>query len=354
MKKIIVSTYCEWTSIGSMLQAFALNKILLNLGYDELLIKKKSIRDDNPIIYLKNSSIKNVYSNLSTFFNKDKIMNSYQKNREFIKSNFKIYEYTNYNCLCNDIPIADAYIAGSDQIWHPNIHRLDFYLDFAPKESRKISYAASMGIETIKTNQIDFYKDSLNKFDYISVREVNAKNVLERMLNREVHQHVDPTFLIKEKEWEKYEKPRNIKGKYILVYLIYRDKNINKQIKKLKKDTGYDIVNIYTGTKHIYNDHTFYDVDPNEFLWLIHNAEMVITSSFHGTVFSIIYNKKFFALINPNSKSRISNLLNIFDIPNNSFEESFSINIDYDKVNSIIDLERARSIKYLQEAIENE
>lgn len=348
MKKVIVSTYCEWTSIGSILQAFALKKTIEMLGANETIIKKESMKDKKPINYDTSVSIKSLFKNIQTFKNKKNINEAYKKNMKFIEKNLNVISFDVYENLKSNPPIGDIYIAGSDQIWHPNINRLDFLLDYVPKGKKRISYAASMGIEDLDIEKQDIFKNNLSKFDKISVREKGMIDILSPLLNEKILFHVDPTFLLEKQEWKKIEKPVKIKNKYILLYVIYWDRSLNNKLKKLHKESGYDIVCVYTGTSNIYANMFIHDASPDEFLWLIDNAEAIITSSFHGAVFSIIFNKRFCPIINPNSRSRISNLLDLFNLPARPLEKLFDNDINYDDVNSKIGIEKERSISYLR------
>lgn len=253
----------------------------------------------------------------------------------------------NYNL--NKDENSKMYIVGSDQVWNPN--NLDCFFDLTRfKSGYKISYAASFGVHKILSEQKDKY-NFLKDIKKISVREKTGANILKEMFDCEAQVHLDPSFLLTPEEWKKVEKPLKISGEYILLYILHIPKNINEIISNIKKKTNKKVVLIDRRgylNKIVKCDEVVMDAGPAEFLWLIDNASYVITSSFHGTVFSIIFQKNFLPLINQASPSRISDLLKLLEIPQEKNKISgYEINIDYEKVKNIIERERKRSYKYL-------
>ena len=225
-------------------------------------------------------------------------------------------------------------------------------MDFVPSGSVKASYAASLGVSFASSEQILKICENLNTFNYISVRENNAKILLKNNVNKNIFVHVDPTLLLSKNQWITIEKEVSKKLKdYILVYLLHIHNDAIKIINQLKKMTKKKVVLIdRTGVnRFILNaDYVLSNIGPQEFLWLFDHADYVVTSSFHGTVFSIIYEKKFIPLINPNSPSRINNLLELLEIkvPTNT-DELVENNIDWKKVNELVTKEQNRSKEYL-------
>lgn len=346
MKKAIISTYCVWNSFGSVLQSLGLQNTLEYIGVkpNNILFKNEmnapAIRYEKGIIAL----IKNPFF----FLRKKELEKSKDKSIKFINKYINKYEFDNVEELNENCPAADVYIAGSDQIWHPILCRDDFFLEYAPKDKKRISYAASMGTLDIPKENIEKFKKLLSNFDYISVREKEMIPIIKKLTDKSVSLNIDPTFLNSKEIWKKYEKEYTIKEPYILVYALYWDRNYNKQLKELHKKTGYKIVSIQSSKRMIYSNKIICDASPSEFLWLIDNAQAVVTSSFHGTAFSIIFNKKFSVVNNPNSMSRISSVLNILNIntpePKNVIDK---FSVDYKKVNNKIEEEKQRSIDYL-------
>ena len=266
----------------------------------------------------------------------------------FIQAQVDIDTYASYEEL-KEKAQADYYIAGSDQIWHPHLCNPVFFLDFAP-EGKRISYAASMGTTKIPEDKKERFYQLLENFDKVSVREEDNVPVIQPGVSSDVQVHIDPTFLCEPSFWEEKEIPYDIKEPYILVYPLYWDPSLNEQLKKLHKESGVKIVAVCNDWMRVYANRFLYDVGPGEFLWLIHHAEAVITSSFHGVALSTIYNQKLAMVVNPKMPSRLNNLANLLGLE--KAEITNVLNMDkgfYAQVNQKIQEEKARSMAYLTE-----
>ena len=204
----------------------------------------------------------------------------------------------------------------------------------------------------------------------MSVREDTGVKLVKELSDKEAKLVCDPTLLLTKKEWEEIETPgRIIKDKYILCYFLGKNIQHRKFVERLKKETGYKIVSLnhadeYVKYSDIYADITPYDIGPKEWINLIKNAEYVCTDSFHGTVFSILFNKVFFDFRRYNSKnknstnSRIDSLLKIAGISNERIlsgtedvKQVLQMKIDYKKVNKNIDEFRKNSKEWLFNAL---
>lgn len=351
MKKVCVSTYCEWSSYWSVMQAIGLKKCLADLGYDSFIVRDAPAPvsckafpfsiSSNPKTLIKNFLRWKVSKQRSIL---------YENSVKFIKKNTDVRYFNDYEVLKNHFPDADYYIAGSDQIWHPALCKRAFFLDFLPPEKKRLSYAASMGVLQPPEDKKELFGELVSKFDSISVREEEMTDVLPQYTEKKILRHIDPTFLADAKYWGGLSEKYPIKKPYILVYTIYWDKRCNNELKKLHKQTGYDIVALCpNGPSLLWANKKIYDADPGQFLYLIKNAEAVVSSSFHGVALSVNFNKKIAPVINPKSPSRISSLLNILGINPVTicdvmkFDES-----QYVHINRRIEEEKARSIDYLR------
>lgn len=351
MKKVMVVSYCTWTSLGSILQAMGLKQALLSLGY------KSEIILDHKFKQYSNNRITNVKSLVAFVYrliHQKDIKESYRKRNDFINNHMDTLYFGNYDELSNE-PFLDSscvYLAGSDQIWNPDQCNPVFFLDFA-KDNKIISYAASMGKTEISAENKDRFMMLLSNFDEISVREQECADVIHDLLGKNVVVNIDPTFLISSQEWRSYEEPYNIKKPYILLYMLYWDMDYKQQIIDLKKRTGLPVYAISNGLSRVYADKYLLNVGPSEFLWLIDHAEYVITSSFHGVAFSTIFNKKFSAIINPALPSRISHLLQLLSIPEISISKlDKEGNFNYPVINNRIIDERKNGMQYLQRVLQ--
>jgi len=350
MKKIIVSTYCTQSSLGSILQAFGLKRALHKISWDSsvlLNIEEKTHKKE------KIKSIKQFVVRAHDILIKAKKKSGMRKREDFINTHIDTIYYQDECEISKAILDAEVkcLLAGSDQIWHPMLNNSAFFLDF-DSELKRFSYAASMGIELLNEDKKKKYKDALERFDKISVREEECVDVLQPLVKQDIHVHIDPVFLCSADEWREYEAPYSIKGPYILVYMIYWDKNCKKEIEQLKKATSLPVIAVCSGLSRVYADKKLYDVGVEEFLWLVDNAEYIITSSFHGAAFSIIFNKRFSVLINPNAPSRINNLMRILNVPKIEIDDlNNQVDFGYEDINERISFECNRSMEYLKKVL---
>lgn len=213
---------------------------------------------------------------------------------------------------------ADVFIAGSDQIWNYELIGRDssYFLDFA-KDKITCSYAASFGVNKIPEEYRDFYEEGMNNLDSISVRESNAVELVNSLCCKECSLMPDPTLLLDAEKWSEVSKEPNIKNPYILIYKITKEENLISFAKKLSRETGLPIVYIPNDIKSGIVRTTKFNVGPDEWLGYIKNAEYVVTNSFHGTAFSIIFGKKFFTEVSATANtatSRSYSLLRLFGL----------------------------------------
>ncbi len=356
MKKIGVVTYCEYGSYGSILQTIGLKNTLLELGNESFVIIDRPAPAANrkrTTLFTKNP--KQLFKNIYQRFIWKKLQKKYVNTLEFIKTNVDVLYYNDSSTLAKNCPKADYYIAGSDQIWHPVKCSSTFFLDFLPNDIKKISYAASMGVTEIPEKNKGRFFEYIKKFDAISVREKDMLPILQAHTDKTVAVYIDPVFLRAKEEWRTYSKTYPIKKPYILLYTIYWDKKLNNKLKKLRKESKIDIVAVCDSFSYVYANHRIYDADPAQFLWLVDNAEAVVTSSFHGVAFSLIFNKKLAAIINPKAPSRIESLLDTLGYSNNSIVDVLKeSDLEYAVVNERIAEEKNKSLKYLTKELTDE
>ena len=241
--------------------------------------------------------------------------------------------YRDINELSKNPPEADMYVCGSDQIWngidYNNGKDPAFYLAFIDQKSKyKISYAASFGRNCVYDN---FWKDNssyLSKFSGISVRESNGVDILNDF-GLSAQCVIDPVFLLDSNSWELMLRDKRRKEKYILIYSL-DDSNVPEELVRRYRDS-YRIISI--GEIKIPNTEYDRNCGPQEFLEYIHDAEYIITNSFHCVAFSLIF-KKTFTIFDRKvgTNSRISNLLNLAEIDNIAYENDLEKEIDFKTV----------------------
>lgn len=205
-----------------------------------------------------------------------------------------VINYKTNEEIKENLPDADAYICGSDQIWNSffqNGRDPAFYLDFVPDNKPKISYAASFAIKKLETKVEDFVFQKVSRIDYVSVREKSALDILDKIGIKNAERVLDPVFLIDKEDWVRdFVKPIN--DDFIFVYDCDSNPAIKKTVLKASKDEG---LKIYTVNKNIkYAHKNFYKKDSSFFLSLIYSSKYVVSNSFHAVAFSLIFNKNFF------------------------------------------------------------
>lgn len=216
-------------------------------------------------------------------------------------------------------PEADIYIAGSDQIWNtesPNGKDLAFFLNFAPKGSIKVSYAASFSVKHIVEKYIPMIKQELKSFDYISVRESTGLDILNSIGISKGKLVLDPVFLLQKKHWNKLIKNHSSNEKYILIYDQENNKIIKKNAIRLAKERGLKIYAFENFYPMRYANKRIKYADPIDFLELIKNCEVLLTNSFHGTSFSIIFQREFYVFNRTHQavNSRMHDLLKLLGL----------------------------------------
>lgn len=198
---------------------------------------------------------------------------------KYLKLTQKKYETSKQ--LQNDPPIADIYIAGSDQIWNTNSSNGKepaYYLDFGNQTTKRYSYAASFAISSIDNKLKDFVKSEVSKLDKVSIREKTGVDILKEM-QIESTQVLDPVFLLSKSDWEKLilnSKIDNLSPKYILVYDFLYDEQIKETVLYLKKEYNIPIVSINDFNTLPYADININDAGPLEFLSLIYIIQALL------------------------------------------------------------------------------
>lgn len=227
--------------------------------------------------------------------------------------------YNNIDELRNHPPMADMYLAGSDQIWNPTFRNGTdpaYYLDFGPKNILRKSFAASFAVSSIEDVQKRLWiKDNLKRFDKITVREQSALKILKDLGYDGVLQD-DPVFLLNREEWNKVLdleeswKELGIKDeKYVLIYDFFLSNEIKSVALEYKKRNNCKIFSVCHKSLS-YADKNFVYATPNDFVNLIKHACCVISNSFHGTCFAMIYNVPYVVVDRPDGlNARMRDLL---------------------------------------------
>lgn len=261
--------------------------------------------------------------------------------------------------------LFDAIVCGSDQIWNPPHVHFDtsWFLDFAKCEKR-ISYAASIGKDDLNDREIDWIKTGASGMDSLGVREQSAVDLLNT-LGFPANLCLDPTFLRLVDEWLNMAQPPacEIPAEFIFYYPLEHNSDIEyKLVSELKRKTGLPIVALSDALRRQKGaDIVITGFGPREFLWLIKNAQYTVNNSFHGTAFSIIFNKKLVSFRNRTKNCRLKNLFELAGLQNyqiNSVDEIMEPNWEARFAPMAGALERLeplrlQSISFLRETLDN-
>lgn len=314
-----VITFHSAHNFGASLQTWALQKVLKNYKIEASVINyHPSIIDDlyNP---LKGKyGIEKKWAERRLRHKNPRSLERYHNYTSFIKKNFNLLgDYSTYEELEAAKLDLDAYIVGSDQVWNSeHIGGFDpaYFLDFVKPGPLKISYAASIGRDYLLPVYHEQIKNSLKSFTSISVREKSAKKPVKALINKQVDVVLDPTLLLAKEEYDEIKTFPDIKGKYLFVYMMEHNPDLVAFANRISTATGLPIVQRRPNKIFKNEIATCYTSAPGDFLGLIENAEYVITNSFHGTVFSIMYETPFVSMLHSNTGSRTVDLLKALNL----------------------------------------
>lgn len=346
-KKIGIVTICgPLSNFGNQLQNYAVQRILMKLGYEA-----ETIQD---VRFCKNPlSIFTYWKAIIHYITKYKYnvrshgkpLNFFFWHRKYIK---------NAPILIRDIvdekklvDYFDGYVVGSDQIWGPlcpwDSSELAF-LEFAPKNQR-VAFAPSFGSGDIPNDRKEEYRKWLSAFKALSVREYRGAEMIKELTGRDAKVLVDPTMLLSTDEWNEIAS-MGPKQKYILLYTLGELTDEYKEyINKISNETNGVVIDIM-------NHPNFSGSNPSDFIGLIRDSQMVITDSFHGSVFSLLYHKRLVLLERKGTYDMMSRLKTLWDKFGISLKVYNGISlvseIDWSTFEEKLSKEREYAINYLQ------
>ena len=351
-----------YTNFGSMLQAYALQHVIAALGYNPIFLnyRKKYVK---PALYVRlawSILYRLPYNFVSRYLRRffypcDRFVYSFFNQTSILKSK------EDFETVTSGIK---SFICGSDQIWAPNVFNPIYMLSFVPDNVRKVSYAASIGLNKIPKSLVLDYCNYIGRLDYVSVREEQGQKILNSQCGIKAEVVLDPTLLLDIAEWKKIEIGSKIKKAYIFCYFLKKDHKYKNAIMKFAKRHGYEIYGVSDNPKDAKWMHVLShkEVGPREFLGFINKAQVVITDSYHGTIFSLLYHKDLITIERFNStdeicqNSRIDQLVSYFGITDNVVKIDERTNlvihpIDYIGFEKSLQLLRESSLNFLIKAL---
>lgn len=365
MDKIGILTFHSSNNFGSVLLAYAMQHIVESLGYGAEIIDfttEKTKKAYAIFADMKKYGLHGLPYNTYALLNYRKLKAKQNKYDEFRKSCLKLTEksYAVNDELQNEKFGYKAVICGSDQIWNFDAYVYDdaYFLGFVPKGTKRIAYAPSLGVTKEFDKRLKDYKQELEAFDFLSVREVSGKDKLNKIVDKSVYIVPDPVFLLDRSEWDRLagDEPL-IKDKYILIYSIGYNPFLYETAKALHRSCGYKMVSIMPDWRMVFFEgETAVDCGPKEFLNYIKNAEYVCSNSFHASAFSIIFNKQFLFANGKSEDERITSVLSEYGIENRFINDTQQLKelekISYKEINTKVKANREKALELLKRGIE--
>lgn len=268
-------------------------------------------------------------------------------------------KYRSDRDLMERCPVADIYCTGSDQTWNIEIQHgvpRAFFLAFTPDNKKRIAFSSSFGISRLHNRYKAEVKELLSKYSAISVREKSGIDILNDLGFNDAVKVLDPTLVVGVKLWDSLAAPRMIAQDYILVYQLNRSRTFVKYVNEFANKKGLHVAYVRSRKERINNSTHFCDVTPEEFLSLFKYSSYVITDSFHATVFSLMFHCNFMVIYPPKYPTRLESVLQLTGLKsrhvrNFSCFDYADNHIDYDRVDSIIEIERQKSMDFLNKAL---
>lgn len=347
MDKIAIVTINSF-NFGNRLQNYALQKTLADMGYSVETIRRTGYKWDQQGI---TERIKDVIRSLMR-----------TKKALYLNFDRRFITFSRYMASQDRIDPAtddayDYFIAGSDQVWNPHYGVVTGTVDLLvfTEGMKKISYAASFGVDTMPEDKAEMFADALRDFKAISVREESGVRIVRELADREAALVLDPVMLLKKADWDKVVKkpPRLPRRRYVFVYVLGKiSESMNAYLEQCTAEKGFLKYIIYGHEE----DGKSEPAGPSEFLWLIKHAELVVTDSFHAMVFSVIYHKKVAAFQREgiDMSSRIRNIAGLLGLDDN-FDAQGTFYIterdDFRAMERRLDTERKISTEFLRNAL---
>ncbi len=365
-----IITFASAHNYGALLQAYASQKYLENLGIQTEIINFRPKAIDN--VYRLYRIKKTKYLPIKIIRKLKVIYNTKTKNK------WKIAKYNNFENFVNhtlnttkpfktlneiqkEFVDYDILIAGSDQIWNTDLTKGfqgAYFLEFGKKDAIRIAYAASLGRTDIDREYEQFYRRYLKNFDYISVREKSMLPIFQELTNKKVEQTVDPTLLLNKEDFDALKKESRFAGKdYIYAHFIGKDEKVVEIADKLSDDLGYPVLHNLAASTFENELECHYDESVEQIISMVENAKMIVSNSFHLTVLALIYNKPFITVPHKTRPERMKNLLEMVGLENHLVEdvrimpELEELDIDYDDVHKRLMQQRKGSVEFLQKAL---
>ena len=361
--KISVITLQNISNYGSVLQADATQMFFKSMGHETEIVDywRENMIDRNiahDLVLHKNLKFKNIWGktavtrNIAEVLLSKKIEKRAGPFRRFVRENLNVTKtrYISDKPLKESPPQADVYCVGSDQVWNSDWNgKFDesFYLSYAPSGKPKIAFSSSFGLDSLPEWESERVKELLSDFSIVTVREASAVKMLEKLgINATLF--LDPTLLVGRKTWENLVDERIGKSQpYILVYQLNDTPEFDSIVEKAAELFGKKIVRIEYRKTEKMGEHIVLP-EIREWVSYFYYADNVITDSFHGTVFSMMFGKKFIDVFPKKFSGRIESILKLTGLEERHIENAKELSImekkiEYQKVFDVLEKEAEKA-----------
>jgi hypothetical protein len=362
--RIGILTFQRALNYGAFLQAFATKSFLSGKGYNVEIVdywpkehadyvNKHKLTASSPLGKVKQLTF---YSLCEPLFRRRRLKMSLLRHKYlgiFGTPKYKKGEELSQTSF-------DAVIYGSDQIWwnhtaysHVIAYDKTYWGFYLPKKTKRIAYAPSMGIIDIREEDQAFIREALNNFDYLSTRETNLRDALRPYTDKPITTVLDPVFLPNKEFWLRHIKKRRIKERYLLYYSLIPTPDSHAHAAKLAKAKGLKLIEITPRIRDFrLSSDLIQTADALDFISLIHHADYIVSTSFHGTAMSIILEKEFCVVGLGKRSGRVVSLLTQLGISERYTDHPDSLsNIDYIDVRERLEKLQNISRDYLIHAL---
>lgn len=355
MKRIGMLTFHYATNHGAVLQAYALYKTINGFSNCHADI----------INYVPEGYCYTIFHNDSMA---DKQKKKREKFNRFLVGNCGISTPMIHSVTGN---MYDVYLVGSDQIWNTDLPEAADHEYFLPNlscEAKRIAFSASIGMDNDKIDR-KLFQENLSKFNAISLREKSYQKIISELSGKECEYTLDPSMLLSPKDYELLlEKPNKAEGRYLLYFWYGNQDGVLKSIETvnaLARKYGLSVKhtfsqNMSVARQMLVNDGGYmFDAGVGEFLWYMKNAQVVVTNSFHGAVFALLFNRPLYIFYPEMGSCRQENLVDMFHLQDRVISgyvgpDRLNLEMDYAFISSILEKEKERSLSCLKNMIEME
>jgi len=370
-KKLAIVTLYDDINFGNKLQNFAVQSYFEGMGFD--VVTLPYWEKTHPVRSFRNITHELAHSSLQILgMEKNRILrNQIKENRRayikgFSDEYLKLGPVVRYSKIEDSLKNRyDYFVTGSDQVWHAwedNKKELEFFFLMFAKQEQRITMAPSFGFRAFPKKYLDVYKRGLNGFKYLSCRENEGKTLIDQMAGKKATTLLDPTMLIDVDIWlGLLRKPKDfLSDEYIFIYALGGiHGQLKENIDKLAKKNHWTVININDENSKYYTM-----TRPDEFLYWISKSKLVVTDSFHATVFSILFKKPFIVFSRSDElgmEDRLDTLMDKFSLMDRKFIETSNhdkndffdheeklLTVNFGDVEQIIETERQRAFEFYE------